>query len=122
MPAGRIGIFGLAFKEGTDDLRESPVISLVESLVGKGRNLSIFDPHIQLDDIYGSNLNFVVSALPHIGRLLVKSLDDLLKTADGIVIAQKPGPAEWAKLQASGLPLVDLTRLTAKSEPQVAAV
>lgn len=122
MPGGRIGIFGLAFKEGTDDLRESPVISLVESLVGKGRNLSIFDPHIQLNDIYGSNLNFVVSALPHIGRLLVKSLDELLETADGIVIAQKPGPAEWAKLEASGLPLVDLTRLSARPEPQVAAV
>ena len=52
----RIGIYGLAFKEGTDDLRESPIIAMVESLIGKGRDLKIYDPHIQLEDIYGSNL------------------------------------------------------------------
>lgn len=107
----RIGIFGLAFKEGTDDLRESPVIALIEYLIGKGREVHVFDPHIQLEDIYGSNLNFVVSALPHISRLLVRSIDQLTNASEILVVAQKPDAASSALLGKSGLPLLDLTRL-----------
>jgi len=109
--AGRIGIFGLAFKEGTDDLRESPVIALIEYLIGKGREVHVFDPHIQLDEIYGSNLSFVVSALPHIGKLLVKNIDQLFASSDRLVIAQKADAASAALLEKSGLPVLDLTRL-----------
>jgi len=112
---GKIGIFGLAFKEGTDDLRESPVITIIEYLIGKGRDLKIFDPHIQLEDIYGSNLSFVVSALPHVSKLLVRNLDQLLAACTTIVIAQKPSAETLAKLQASGMPILDLTRVTIKS-------
>jgi GDP-mannose 6-dehydrogenase len=111
LPGKRAGIFGLAFKEGTDDLRESPVIAIIEHLIGKGRDIRIYDPHIQLDGIYGSNLSFVVSALPHIGRLLQRSLDELIKSSDTLVIAQKPAAAEAKQLAASGLPILDLTRL-----------
>jgi len=111
LPGKRIGIFGLAFKEGTDDLRESPVITLIEHLIGKGRALKIHDPHIQLDEIYGSNLSFVVSALPHIGRLLTRSLDDLIASSGVLVIAQKPTPAALSQMTASGLAILDLTRL-----------
>ena len=107
----RIGIFGLAFKEGTDDLRESPVISIIEHLIGKGREIRIFDPHIQLAGIYGSNLSFVVSALPHIGKLLLGNIDDLISNSDTLVIAQKPTAADAQRLTASGLPVLDLTRL-----------
>lgn len=114
LPAKNIGIFGLAFKENTDDLRESPVIAIVEHLLGKGRPIQIFDPHIKLDEIYGSNLNFVMSALPHIGKLLVRSVDDLLSTSDTIVIAQKPSPEMRERITASGLPVLDLTTLTAR--------
>jgi GDP-mannose 6-dehydrogenase len=119
----RIGIFGLAFKEDTDDLRESPVITIIEHLIGKGRAVRIYDPHIQLDEIYGSNLSFVVSALPHIGRLLTRNLDSLISDSDTLVIAQKPGPAALAQLTASGLPVLDLTKLTLKvSSTSVAVV
>jgi GDP-mannose 6-dehydrogenase len=111
-PGARIGIFGLAFKEGTDDLRESPVIALIEFLIGKGRQVHVFDPHIKLEDIYGSNLNFVVSALPHISKLLVKSIDQLVSGSDTLVIAQKADAASGASLKTSGLPVVDLTRVT----------
>jgi GDP-mannose 6-dehydrogenase len=117
----RIGIFGLAFKEGTDDLRESPVITIIEHLIGKGRDIRIFDPHIQLADIYGSNLSFVVSALPHIGKLLVSSIDDLLSSSDTFVIAQKPPAAALGQLVKSGLPILDLTRLTFKATPAAEA-
>lgn len=111
---GKIGIFGLAFKEGTDDLRESPVITIIEYLIGKGRELKIFDPHIQLEDIYGSNLSFVVSALPHVSKLLVRNLDQLLAASTTLVIAQKPDAETMAKLQASGMPILDLTRVVIK--------
>lgn len=113
LPGTRIGIFGLAFKEDTDDLRESPIISLVEFLLGKGRETRIYDPHIRLDAIYGSNLSFVVSALPHIGRLMLPSLEALLEECDSVVIAQKPTAAMAALLATSGKPTLDLTKLAA---------
>jgi len=111
LPGNRIGIFGLAFKEDTDDLRESPVITMIEHLIGKGKEVRIYDPHIQLNEIYGSNLSFVVSALPHIGRLLTHSLDDLIASSGVLVIAQKPAPAALNQMTASGLAILDLTKL-----------
>jgi GDP-mannose 6-dehydrogenase len=114
LPGKRIGIYGLAFKEGTDDLRESPVITIIEHLIGKGRDIRIFDPNIQLEDIYGSNLSFIVSALPHVGKLMVKRVEDLLSSSDTLVIAQKPTPAALIQLTANGLPILDLTQITVK--------
>jgi GDP-mannose 6-dehydrogenase len=123
LPGKRIGIFGLAFKEGTDDLRESPVITIIEHLIGKGRTVKIHDPHIQLDEIYGSNLSFVVSALPHIGRLLTRSLDGLISSSDVLVIAQVPASSTLALMKASGLNILDLTKLTvATSRSRGAAI
>jgi len=116
LPGNQIGIYGLAFKEDTDDLRESPVITIIEHLIGKGRAIRIFDPHIQLDEIYGSNLSFVVSALPHIGRLLTRSLDQLISASDALVIAQKPTAEALAQMKASGLKIIDLTRLVLKAD------
>jgi GDP-mannose 6-dehydrogenase len=104
----RIGVFGLAFKENTDDLRESPVVELLESLIGKGRSLRVFDPHIRLDSIYGSNRNYILNAIPHIGRLLDTTIDSMLGWAQHVVITQKPG-AEMAQcIRKSGLPVLDL--------------
>jgi GDP-mannose 6-dehydrogenase len=115
LPGKRIGIYGLAFKEDTDDLRESPVITIIEHLIGKGRAVQIYDPHIQIDEIYGSNLSFVVSALPHIGKLLTLSLDQLISSSDTLVMAQKPTPAALDQMMASGLAILDLTRLSLKA-------
>src|SRR6266478_4449120 len=67
--AERIGVLGLAFKENTDDLRESPVVTLLEQLIGKGRNLRVFDPHIRLEEIYGANRTFILESIPHIGQI-----------------------------------------------------
>jgi GDP-mannose 6-dehydrogenase len=108
LPAGRISIFGLAFKENTDDLRESPVVSLIETLLGKGRELRIWDPNIELERIYGTNREFILSAIPHIRRLLAGSLDELLGWSDHVVLAQKPAPEILARLRESGRTMVDL--------------
>jgi GDP-mannose 6-dehydrogenase len=108
LPAKRIGIYGLAFKENTDDLRESPIVTLIEHLIGKGRELRVFDPHIQIDRIYGTNRNFVLNAIPHIGKLLDATLDDLLRECDHLILAQKPTPDAVAKIMASALPVLDV--------------
>lgn len=105
----RLGIIGLAFKENTDDLRESAVVPLLEQLIGKGRDVRVYDPNIQIDAIYGSNRNFILQQIPHIGRLMDTSLADTLGWAEHLVIAQKPSPAIIATIAASGLPVLDLT-------------
>jgi GDP-mannose 6-dehydrogenase len=108
LPSERIGVFGLAFKENTDDLRESPVVLLLETLIGKGRKVRVHDPHIQLGEIYGSNQRYIMNAIPHIGNLLDDQLDAMLQWAGHVIVAQKPSPQIQERLEASGKPLVDL--------------
>jgi GDP-mannose 6-dehydrogenase len=108
LEAQRIGVIGLAFKENTDDLRESPVVNLLEQLIGKGREVRVFDPHIQMDAIYGSNRNFILESIPHIGRLLAASLEQVLAWADHLVLAQKQDAETMRRIQASGIPLLAL--------------
>ena len=108
LPAKRLGVLGLAFKENTDDLRESPVVSLLEQLIGKGRDLRVFDPHIRLEEIYGSNRNFILQQIPHIGRLLQPNVEKVLDWADHLIVAQKPTAEMAAQIAASGLPVLDL--------------
>ena len=126
LPGRRLGIFGLAFKENTDDLRESPVVQLLEVLIGKGRQVRVYDPHIQLGDIYGSNQQYLLAAIPHIGKLLAEKLEDMLAEADQVLIAQKPTAEMFGRLEKSGKPLVDLgavfrrsTRASVCAESQV---
>jgi GDP-mannose 6-dehydrogenase len=120
LPAKHVGVIGLAFKENTDDLRESPVVSMLEQLIGKGRDVRVFDPHIRLDEIYGSNRNFILETIPHIGRLLDSDLDTLLGWADYLVVAQKPNETIARRLHESRLPVLDLMGSLA-TEPAMAA-
>jgi GDP-mannose 6-dehydrogenase len=106
--AGKLGVFGLAFKENTDDLRESPVVALLEHLIGKGRNLKVYDPHIRMDKIYGSNQRFVMNAIPHIGKLMEAELGNMLGWAETIVLAQKPSVEHLTQIKGSKLPVIDL--------------
>lgn len=107
-PGERLGVIGLAFKEDTDDVRESPVVTLLEFLIGKGRDVRIYDPYIRMDAIYGSNRNFILSTIPHIGKLMDPTLEQTLGWADHLVIAQKQTAEVMEKIKASGLPVVDL--------------
>jgi GDP-mannose 6-dehydrogenase len=109
LPVERVGFFGLAFKENTDDLRESPAVAVLETLIGKGRSLRVFDPHIRLGRIYGSNERFILKAIPHIGRLLDTSLEDTLAWAECLVVLQKPGPEAEAAIRGAGIPVLDLS-------------
>ena len=104
----KIGVFGLSFKPDTDDLRESPGVALIERLIGKGIDIKVFDPYIQLDAIYGSNLAFLLSSLPHIGRSMEKSLEAIMGWAELIVVTQQPNAASRRLLENSPVPVIDL--------------
>jgi GDP-mannose 6-dehydrogenase len=108
LPAGRLGFYGLAFKENTDDLRDSPSIQVLEHLIGKGREPRIFDPHIRLNRIYGSNQRFVLASIPHIGRLMEPDLDALLAWSEHLILMHQPTPQAEAKIRAAGVPVLDL--------------
>jgi GDP-mannose 6-dehydrogenase len=109
LPSRRTGILGLTFKEDTDDLRESPVVGLLETLIGKGRDVRIFDPHIQMTSIYGANREYLLNAIPHISRLLQGDPGEVLSWADHLVVTQKLSPALAAQVASSGLPVTDLS-------------
>jgi len=118
----KIGIYGLAFKPNTDDLRESPSVALSERLIGKGRDVKIYDPHICLDAIYGSNRAFLLSSLPHIGRCMEDSLHRLWSWAELIVVTQEPTAEVRQILQQSPAPVIDLVTFDDVEIPSLQAV
>ncbi len=85
----RIGLVGLTFKAGTDDLRESPAVELAERLIGKGFDLRIYEPSIAPGTLRGANLRFIERSIPHIWRLLVGSLQNLFEHAEVVVVSQQ---------------------------------
>ena len=82
----RVALLGLTFKPGTDDLRDSPLVELAERLIGKGFDLRIFDPNFAYQDIVGRNRQFILTALPHVGSLLVDNMADALRHARTVVV------------------------------------
>jgi len=102
----KIGVIGLAFKSNTDDLRESPYVELAERLIGKGRDLRIYDPNVSIAQLTGANKQYIDHAIPHISRLLVPSLQDLAGCEFLIVGHQYKGVQEF--LQTAALPFVIL--------------
>jgi GDP-mannose 6-dehydrogenase len=82
----KIGFIGLSFKTGTDDLRESPLVTLAEQLIGKGMQLSIYDPEVHLARLLGANRSFVEKHLPHIGQMLLPEMADVIEQAEVLVV------------------------------------
>ena len=82
----KVGILGFSFKAGTDDLRESPVVELTERLIGKGFDLRVYDSNVSLASLHGANRDYILNHIPHISRLMVPSIDDVLGHAGTIVI------------------------------------
>lgn len=81
-----VGVIGLSFKSGTDDLRESPLVSLVEQLLGKGMQVRIYDPEVQLSRLIGANKRYIDEAIPHIGDLMCDSLAAAVGDAGAVVL------------------------------------
>ena len=82
----KIGFIGLSFKTGTDDLRESPMVTLAEQLIGKGMQLSIYDPQVHLAQLIGSNRSFVEKHLPHIGQMLRADMEGVVDASEVLVV------------------------------------
>lgn len=82
----RIGVLGFTFKAGTDDLRESPMIEVIERLLGKGYDLRIYDRNVNLAALVGANRNFILNRIPHISRLMAANVDAVLAHAQTILI------------------------------------
>lgn len=85
----RVGILGFSFKAGTDDLRESPVIEVIERLLGKGFDLRIYDKNVNIASLVGANRDFILNHIPHISRIMVDHMDAVLEHAQTVVIGNK---------------------------------
>jgi GDP-mannose 6-dehydrogenase len=85
----RIGFLGLAFKADTDDLRGSPMVAAAETLIGRGYELRIYDPHINLSRLIGANEQQIQSRMPHLAQLLKQDVTEVLGSSDVIVVSQK---------------------------------
>jgi GDP-mannose 6-dehydrogenase len=107
----RVGLFGLSFKPGTDDLRESPLVELAERLFGKGYDLKIYDANVSLSRLLGANREYIESRLPHLAQLLADSVDEVLDHAEVCLVGTRD-PAVLAALPHAGGPaIVDLIHL-----------
>ncbi|PHV37796.1 nucleotide sugar dehydrogenase [Janthinobacterium sp. BJB304] len=111
--ARKVGILGFSFKAGTDDLRESPLVDVIEYLLGKGYELKLYDKNVNLAALTGANQDYILNHIPHISKLMVTNMQDVLDFADTIVIGN--GAAEFKTVPASLQPhqhIVDLVRIS----------
>ncbi|MEV6860471.1 nucleotide sugar dehydrogenase [Streptosporangium subroseum] len=107
----KIGLFGLSFKPGTDDLRESPLVELAERLLGKGYDLRIYDANVSLSRLIGANRDYIEGRLPHLGDLLSNSVEDVLDHAEVCVVGCKDPAVLTALAGSEDRAIIDLVRL-----------
>jgi GDP-mannose 6-dehydrogenase len=109
----KVGILGFSFKAGTDDLRESPVVELTERLIGKGYDLRVYDGNVRLASIHGANRDYILNHIPHISRLMTRTIDEVLDHADTVVIGNAaPEFRDVPKRLNDGQTVIDFVRVT----------
>src|SRR5208283_1139337 len=105
----------LSFKSGTDDLRESPVIDVIERLIGKGYDLRLYDKNVNMASLVGANRDFILNRIPHISGLMVDSIDAVLDHAQTVVIGNKdPDFRNVPERLREDQVLVDFVRITGR--------
>ncbi|HLM79463.1 MAG TPA: UDP-glucose/GDP-mannose dehydrogenase family protein [Gemmataceae bacterium] len=108
----RVGVLGFSFKAGTDDLRESPMIEIIERLIGKGYDLRIYDKNVNIASLIGANRDFILNHIPHISKLMVGDIDAVLNHAQTVVIGTKdPDFKSVPERLREGQLLVDFVRI-----------
>ncbi len=107
----KIGLLGLSFKPGTDDLRESPMVRLAEALIGKGYELNIYDKNVSLSQLIGANKAYIEQQIPHISKLMSGDLQQVIDDAEVLVVGNND--PDFHELMSSGCktPIFDLARL-----------
>ena len=109
----RVGILGFSFKAGTDDLRESPMVDVIEYLLGKGYDLRLYDRNVNLARLTGANQDYILNLIPHVSRLMVESMEELLAFSDTVVIGNAaPEFNTVAEHLRAGQVVVDLVRIS----------
>lgn len=106
----RVGILGLSFKAGTDDLRCSPIVDVVEALLGKGFELKIYDKNVKLSEITGTNKDFIMAKIPHLQHFVYDDLDKVVQESDVLVVTNKEQEFEDLLERYPGKIIVDLVR------------
>ncbi len=106
----RVGLFGLSFKAGTDDLRESPLVELAERLVGRGFELLIHDSQVSLSALHGANRAYVDSRIPHLSKLMVSSPDQAAAHAEVAILGTGTEEAVAAVERSEATVIIDLVR------------
>ena len=108
----RIGVLGFSFKAGTDDLRESPLVTVIETLIGKGYKLALYDRNVSLARLVGANREYIEREIPHISDLMCSSIEEVIDNADVLVVGNKAD--EFKQIETKVRPemlIVDLVRL-----------
>ena len=109
----KIGILGFSFKAGTDDLRESPMVEVIERLIGKGYDIRLFDKNVNMASLVGANRNYILNVIPHISRLMVKNIESIMDHAETIVIGNNdPKFGDIMEKLKNGQQIVDLVRIS----------
>jgi GDP-mannose 6-dehydrogenase len=120
--ARRIGMLGMSFKPGTDDLRESPLVSLIELMVGKGMELAIYDRDVSEAQLIGANKDYIEGEIPHIWSLMRGSAREVIEFGDVVVVGNATGEIRaLGEGSFVGKTVVDLARLFSRIPAQVAA-
>lgn len=107
----KIGFLGLSFKPGTDDLRNSPAVSVIEALLGKGYDLAIYDKNVHISKLTGTNKEYIEKKVPHLSRLMVNNLDKLIEESDLLVINNKEEEFKERVEKFSSKLTIDMVRL-----------
>lgn len=105
-----VGVLGLSFKAGTDDLRCSPIVDVVETLLGKGFSLSIYDRNVKLSELTGTNKDFIMAKIPHLQHFISADLDEVVSKSDVLVVANKEREFAGVLSKYPGKIVVDLVR------------
>lgn len=114
----RVAMLGLSFKSGTDDLRESPHVQLIKRLLGEGCQVRVWDPHVLLGQIAGSNRQYIEEVIPHIGSLLCSDLQQAVQEAEVVIIGTRSlEKNELAAVLRSNQQVIDLVNLDAARRP-----
>ncbi len=108
----KVGFIGLAFKAGTDDLRESPIVDVIERLLGKGFNLRIYDPHVHVSQLTGANKEYILKKIPFIGRFITDDMASVVASSELIVVVNTYDELPALLTQSANAPKVfELSRL-----------